>query len=1417
MARELGEHPPADSAEYKKSLSSGDVHLKTEERVDPNTHLKTVKVMGVSVEGFVARYARKGSLGTDAALLGCGSLDDAIKLTSTFQMELDADAAGRVELALIAHARTLQSRRVRSWWPLRALFPRPATQKRAALLEWLAFFLKFAKGCFLERTASRISDILGKQHAPDWLTSPGWLFYAVHSLRETLARGEEGYVPQIRKALAEQFGERWTHLHGDLGTQHPHVPESEMVRDPLGKDCGIAADDQVFNAMGGVAGVGRFDKRRDDIQDLTGLAHVNVMRVASRASSIQRRGLPLTDGPVSEEHDAVLYDEAFERLLLGEDKFPPRVEEEDAGPPTAIGGLSAFDPTQEEVECQEKEDLLRDHGSNPFCDEGALQRCGALQVEVDDCNSALQRENTPQFAKDALERRRDARVRELKCYAEAFERREVLALARAMRSYDALRDVAAGPCGVGFGTFTRTVRCELDGFLDTVRLGRLFPAGMGESAALGRHEALKKRRATDRVLEAYRKMLQAKELMRKAAEIACERAMTAEKRRVRRRLAEESRIYGKGEKAMRAALFYATKYGPQDAVADRKRLETEELWLSLIKMRKARRGEMSVGHAVSVNNLAVMVAVRGRANKAMLQLQEALEQAQHAITLAEAALEDCIRAEAASTKALFEEYHQALNMWDRLFAKMVCDEAKQDAKRRDKMALLDKEVATLKGEETADEDRLLQIKDRMKSLENTLANMKEQQWNARFEIDRGPPKPPKPLIEVERHEGAMLVLAVCLSNELLIVEDIGPPPDRQEDLRRNKRWRQCVALYACASDRGRSQLDNLNRRFARLRDENYMPEKMDSSSDEDSDNDEDESIAPEAGDTFVDSTPLHDVWYEHHGEDEAVPPLSVLGCGIEIGGFFPPPSPSAIREAIEAKVVAKEQAKATVKLEEAAEKKRNRGTEAKLRRMRRAMSMITDFDEETLLKLEKVDPKRAIRIRANMLREKTLEEKRLRNLEIVERRRLRKEASMQGPTASFDPCSPVQSVEAIQCQKQIEYIRELKESRQPKKEIKAAEETLKQLQEVHKETHGNEYDEWIRFTGSYWETVPGRSNTPVLDRVLGRRSRGSLGERPEALQLAKDRGSKMRRASFEGNRDELIGRPTRLIRPVASFEKPQSFHKELVNYEPPKLTKPSTLLPNLVEPDRFAIALDRGQAHRKKTIPPSLLSRTLAKLPALLPCSPRITMEDERRLEDEDEALRLEGEDESALDERLALEDARRADWENALRQPQPPPAPVDGVLADTPVGVTWGDDVHGETPAASFGADDLRAATPQTPLPTPMRHIYFEPRSPTDSDGGGAPTPTPSMAASPPDALADAVSPTSSMAFSPTPSMAASPPDAGAASPTPSMAASPTDTDAAPADDSDDSMATAAPELDDEASLDDRPLTGAELEPDGQ
>ena len=73
-----------------------------------------------------------------------------------------------------------------------------------------------------------------------------------------------------------------------------------------------------------------------------------------------------------------------------------------------------------------------------------------------------------------------------------------------------------------------------------------------------------------------------------------------------------------------------------------------------------------------------------------------------------------------------------------------------------------------------------------------------------------------------------------------------------------------------------------------------------------------------------------------------------------------------------------------------------------------------------------------------------------------------------------------------------------------------------------------------------------------------------------------------------------------------------------------------------------------------------------------------------------------------------------------------------------------------------SFG-NAMGAATPETP----KRHIFFEPRSPTDTDGGGAFSPTPSMADRPGTGArpwTGAGTPTPSMSFSPSGDLYAAP-----------------------------------------------------------
>ena len=91
MSRELGNWHPWTAPNIKSFISVRRA-FEDEEHVDPNTHMKR-QGHGRVRSRFRGALCAKGSLGTDAALLGCGSLDDQIQLIIV-QLELDADAAG---------------------------------------------------------------------------------------------------------------------------------------------------------------------------------------------------------------------------------------------------------------------------------------------------------------------------------------------------------------------------------------------------------------------------------------------------------------------------------------------------------------------------------------------------------------------------------------------------------------------------------------------------------------------------------------------------------------------------------------------------------------------------------------------------------------------------------------------------------------------------------------------------------------------------------------------------------------------------------------------------------------------------------------------------------------------------------------------------------------------------------------------------------------------------------------------------------------------------------------------------------------------------------------------------------------------------------------------------------------------------
>ena len=175
--------------------------------MDPNTHMKRVKVMGVSVKVCGALCA-KGSLGTDG-VAGCGS--------STTRSSYHLVNWSWTRMRLVASKR-------RSWrTPGPCLLiesgaggrcgrSSAASQQRRGSLEWLAFFLKFSKGCFIERTASRLSDVQGRcctglAHEPVTCSTRS-------TNSETLAqetKASSRYLERSTRAVRC----RWTSLHED--------------------------------------------------------------------------------------------------------------------------------------------------------------------------------------------------------------------------------------------------------------------------------------------------------------------------------------------------------------------------------------------------------------------------------------------------------------------------------------------------------------------------------------------------------------------------------------------------------------------------------------------------------------------------------------------------------------------------------------------------------------------------------------------------------------------------------------------------------------------------------------------------------------------------------------------------------------------------------------------------------------------------------------------------------------------------------------------------------------------------------------------------------------------------------------------------------------------------------------------------
>lgn len=691
-------------------------------------------------------------------------------------------------------------------------------------------------------------------------------------------------------------------------------------------------------------------------------------------------------------YDQEDYDRDFGRLLCGGDSDDDREIEEhevmegdyglgDEGESLKRGPLDPSKATPEELEAEAAYEEFEEPGSAALVGAGATARAAFLREEIEVLDGHLAKKSLPRRHRTAFEQRKAARARELEVRTRALERRAFLGLARLVRAYDGCRDLCRGACGLGAGTGTVTLRGEFEGFLDAVPCARACPEGRGEPAALAAHEDGTHANAVERIHEAHRKNEAEKARIAREAEAAAQGAMAANRRRARAHLVEEATLYGKGAKCCKAALRSAAKFGPADSTADRKRLEAEEQFERLATLRSERRGPASLAHALAVGNAAALVSIRGRASKSTLQLEDAAKRAKQAARLAERAVGDALAADVAATRALWGEYLARVDSWDAEFAKVASGFAKADLDRSRRMELLSAEAAKLSAEDPNSEERKHAIEARLEAIAKSLEGFRRDRFSGRAEAARGVPGPPRPDIRSDRHENAMLVLCILLANELVMLEEVGEPPDERESDRRDGNHAKCVACYACVSDRGRSRLDALNRRFSAMRDEDADSDSSSSSSSGDDEPDDDDASAaadtPGDDDDAVDDSPLEDLWHRAGPYDDAdAGALHVLGVGVELAGPFPPPSPQEIRDNLAALVIHAQKEKEAKARAKNLSEKQARKEAAKLRKMQRHMSFVTTFDAEQFKLLEMVNPKRAARIKAREQREAEAAKKR---------------------------------------------------------------------------------------------------------------------------------------------------------------------------------------------------------------------------------------------------------------------------------------------------------------------------------------------------------------------------------------------------------------------------------------------------------
>jgi hypothetical protein len=160
-------------------------------------------------DGMVAYYDRHGGLAEDARRLGVGSLDDFV--TGTVALSAEMDPLAGLEGLCQPH-RWLQ---------------RP--------LKLLSLLCRSSRDAYVEFEAARTSELFPQHSVPAALTEPAWLSNKLTELQKSLADGEQGLVPELRKAVNKFFGEGHPQLeHLNWRTPQPTSAAPEVAEVPVG-------------------------------------------------------------------------------------------------------------------------------------------------------------------------------------------------------------------------------------------------------------------------------------------------------------------------------------------------------------------------------------------------------------------------------------------------------------------------------------------------------------------------------------------------------------------------------------------------------------------------------------------------------------------------------------------------------------------------------------------------------------------------------------------------------------------------------------------------------------------------------------------------------------------------------------------------------------------------------------------------------------------------------------------------------------------------------------------------------------------------------------------------------------------------------------------------------------------------------